>query len=326
MNRMAKSPKPSGTDYRGTVRKAAYFNPEKDAGILHTNLRGIGGDDSTIIAIASTRNACQRQEILNQYSATYGRDLIHDMKHETTGHFQETLVALFETATEYDARCLRKAMKGIGTDEKTIIEILITRSNKELQKIKEYYEEKYHREVERDIIDDASGEFRQMLLSLLTATRDESTTLSSLTAKQDAAALHREKPLGTHEKRLSEIFCRRSFAQLRLIFQEYEKVSGRDIAKAINSEYSGDLKELLKAIVEVARNPAAYFAERLYRSMKGAGTNDTTLIRVVVTRCEVDMIDIKQLFQEKHGKTLEKYIEGDTSGHYKKLLLSLVTE
>lgn len=39
--------------------------------------------------------------------------------------------------------------------------------------------------------------------------------------------------------------------------------------------------------VKIARSPAAYFAERLYKSMKGFGTKDKILIRCVVTRCEV---------------------------------------
>lgn len=42
---------------------------------------------------------------------------------------------------------------------------------------------------------------------------------------------------------------------------------------------------------------------------QGAGTNDDTLIRVIVTRCEVDMIQIKQDYQRTYGKTLEAAIE-----------------
>ena len=35
------------------------------------------------------------------------------------------------------------------------------------------------------------------------------------------------------------------------------------------------------------RNRSTYFAEKLYKSMKGAGTDDSTLVRVVVSRSEV---------------------------------------
>jgi hypothetical protein len=39
--------------------------------------------------------------------------------------------------------------------------------------------------------------------------------------------------------------------------------------------------------VQCALNRSAFFAERLYYSMKGAGTDDSTLVRIVVTRSEV---------------------------------------
>ena len=62
-------------------------------------------------------------------------------------------------------------------------------------------------------------------------------------------------------------------------------------------------------IVQYVRNTPAYFATKLYKSMKGLGTDDATLIRVVVTRCEVDMIVIKQEFQRQYQKTLASFIK-----------------
>ena len=36
---------------------------------------------------------------------------------------------------------------------------------------------------------------------------------------------------------------------------------------------------------------------------------DNTLVRIIVTRCEVDMVQIKQEFQRTHGKSVEAVIE-----------------
>ena len=42
---------------------------------------------------------------------------------------------------------------------------------------------------------------------------------------------------------------------------------------------------------------------------QGAGTDDNTLVRVVVTRSEVDMVNIKNAFRRLYGKTLGSFIK-----------------
>jgi len=57
--------------------------------------------------------------------------------------------------------------------------------------------------------------------------------------------------------------------------------------------------------VKSVRDKSSYFAKRLHESMAGFGTNDRALIRIVATRCEIDMVDIKNAYMSMYGKSLE---------------------
>lgn len=72
------------------------------------------------------------------------------------------------------------------------------------------------------------------------------------------------------------------------------------------------------------KNPARYFAKVLHKAMRGLGTDDTTLIRVIVTRAEIDMQYIKAEYENQYKKSLFNAVHSDTSGSYRNFLLALL--
>ncbi|GCB66384.1 hypothetical protein scyTo_0012000, partial [Scyliorhinus torazame] len=77
-------------------------------------------------------------------------------------------------------------------------------------------------------------------------------------------------------------------------------LANRELLKAVDREFSGDVRDGMQAIVQCVVNRPAFFAEKLYKSMKGLGTSDSTLIRVVVTRSEVMSPQLCKLTPHPH--------------------------
>jgi annexin A7/11 len=308
------------------VRPAARFDAEEDSKVLRKAMKGIGTDEKAIIDVLSTRSNQQRMEIKNRFKTMYGKDLIKEIRSETSGHFEMALVALLKSPVEYDVEELRAAMQGAGTDERCLIEILCTRTNQEIIAIKSFYKMQYARDLEKDLMSETSGHFRRLLVSLSMGNRQENQPVDHNRAKQDAQELYQagEKKMGTDESKFNQILCSQSYEQLRAVFQEYKTLSKKGLDQVIKSEMSGDLESGMLAIYTAVENKHRFFADRLYHSMKGAGTKDRTLVRIIVSRCEVDMVQIKQEFQKAYGQTLEAFIQGDTSGDYQHCLLALV--
>ncbi|XP_028850881.1 annexin A1-like [Denticeps clupeoides] len=313
------------TPNQGTVKPYAQFSASGDAGVLDKAIKAKGVDESTIIEVLVKRSNDQRQQIKAAYQQATGKPLDAALKAALKGDLEDVVLALLKTPAQYDAEQLKLAMKGIGTDELTLIEILASRTNKEIRDIKRVYKEVYKKELEDDIKSDTSGDFRNALTALCKANRNEDTVLNDDLADADARALYEagEKRKGTDCAVFIDILTTRSAAQLRKVFQMYSKYSKVDVGKAIDLELKGDIEDLLTAVVKCAGSKPAFFAEKLYLSMKGSGTRCKILTRVMVSRAELDMVKIKEEYKKMYGKTLYQDILDDTKGDYEKILLAL---
>ena len=108
------------------------YTLEGDAQALRTAMKGFGTDNKTLIKILANRTNEYRQQLKITFKTMFGRDLIKDLKSETSGNFEDAIVALFYTPVDYDCYSLNHAMKGAGTNEDTLIEIIATRPSYQL--------------------------------------------------------------------------------------------------------------------------------------------------------------------------------------------------
>ncbi|KAF8563518.1 hypothetical protein P879_08701 [Paragonimus westermani] len=319
---------PQMKTFNPTLKPYPYFKPEEDCEKLRKAMKGLGTDEKAIIDVLGHRTADQRAQLVQKYKAMFGKDLIADLKSELTGHFEDVVLAMCCTLDELDARELRRAMEGAGTDEETLIEILCSRSNAQIRKIKETYSKLFRgRDLEKDLISETHGHFKRILVSLVQANRDENPQVDFNAVQADARALYDagEKQLGTDESVFNRILVSKSEAHVRAVLDAYSSVGKKDIEEALKSEMHGDLLRSFLAITRCIRNKPKYFAKQLKEAMEGAGTRDRQLIRVVVSRAEVDMADIKVEFMKAYGKSLESWIADDTHGDYKRMLLALIS-
>ena len=184
----------------------------------------------------------------------------------------------------------------------------------------------YQRSLEEDIADETSGHFKKLLLLLLQTKRDPDGEVDPEAVAADVKALYKagEKKLGTDEKVFTSILSSRSYVHLRAVFDKYQEERGKTFERVVKSEFSGDIEDALLAVIRVINNRTEFYAGLLHKAIDGLGTKDALLIRIIVSRLEKDIEEIKCAYQDLYGKSLYDDVAGDTSGNYRKSLLKLI--
>eukprot|EP01107_Rhizomastix_libera_P006163 TRINITY_DN20268_c0_g1_i1.p1 TRINITY_DN20268_c0_g1~~TRINITY_DN20268_c0_g1_i1.p1 ORF type:complete len:363 (+),score=62.43 TRINITY_DN20268_c0_g1_i1:34-1089(+) len=298
---------------------AAFSKEEarKSAEEVKSAVKGLGTDDSRLIkAICHLTNE-QRVMASNEYSAMYGRSLKEDIKNDISGNYRRLLLGMCMPRIQYMASELHRAMKGAGTDDHCLIDVLSHTDTPIRVAIQQTFEMMYHKPLRNWIDGDTSFNFKKALLASL----QECDPLCN--PVEDAKALYHggEERLGTSDDLFINILTHRTPKQIQAIAIEYERLRGHSLIKAIKNETSGNYQDFLIAI---ATPWVEYWATRLRESVKGLGTNDTKLIRCFIMNDRYTFPFLAQYYRKTFGKSMKKDVEDDTSFNYKKSLIALM--
>lgn len=255
--------------------------------------------------------------------------MVKDIESETSSYFKEGLVEIARGPLATDCHNLFNAMKGMGTKEAILDDILIGRSNADIIAIKQEYQRIFKRTLEGDLKGDLSAATEQMYMMIVSARRaEDSHPVMPQEIEQTVTDL--QQGIGNMVSKNAALVCQiltsKNDAQLRAIAQSYQQRFHKDLAGVLKSAFSGHMEDALLLLLARAQNRALAEAARLEESMAGMGTKDVLLVQRIV-RCHWDrnfMNAVSTEYKKKYGRDLVKKIEGETRGDYERLMVACV--
>jgi annexin A7/11 len=310
-------------------QRTANYDAARDVEAIRKAMKGFGTDEKVLIATMAKKDPLQMETIRTQYDQRLMRNLITDLEKETSGYFEKGLVEIARGPLVSDCYNLMDAMKGLGTKEVILDDILIGRSNADINAIKQKYQELFHRTLEADLKSDLSAATEQMYMMIIAARRTEdSHPVNPQEIEQAVTELQSGMGgfVGKNTAQICQILTSKNDAQIKAIAQLYQQRYQKSLDTQIKSSFSGHMEDALRLLVARATNRAEAEAIRLEESMAGLGTKDNLLVQRVV-RCHWNqqfMNAVNAEFKRVVKKDLVKRIEGETRGDYEKLMVACV--
>lgn len=292
-------------------------------------MKGLGTDEAALIRTLTHVPVLEIPALKQAYQQRHRRSLEQDVESEVSGHFETCLLSILRGPLQQDVWALHHALKGAGTNEDMLNEILIGRSNADLNAIKQAYQHTFHRTLDHDVRDDTSAKTQRMFAMILSATRQEdSTPVIPQSVDADVAELHRttEARIGAEQLTVCSILTSRSDAQIRAIAHAYERKYQRPLEKVLVSEFAGHMEDALVQMVRCGTDRAMRDAINLEAAMAGVGTKDDLLvIRVVKAHWNrAHLEQVKGAYKVRYRQDLIHRVKGETSGDYERCLVAML--
>lgn len=220
----------------GPVQQISW-NPDPDADALRKAMKGFGTDEKTLIHVLATKDPLQINLVRQSFNYRHKRTLETDIKSETSGYFEDGLVALSRGPLLQDIHVLRNAMEGMGTKEDDLDDVLLGRSNADMAAIKASYQTTFHRSLEADLKSDLSMKTERHFMMVIAGNRaEDSAPVVPQQVDQDVMEIYKatEGKAGTDELLVCNILTSRNDAQIRAIAYTYEQKFRKNLETVIS--------------------------------------------------------------------------------------------
>ena len=242
-------------DFRN-VLIALFKDPvEYDADLLYNAMKGIGSDKNVITEVLCFRTPERMNEIKAKFQEKYSKELIPEIKSETSGVYREIALNLLEgnrtTNSSPDlenctkiAKELYEAGEGkIGTNEDVFIKYFTTLSPEELLLVCK----EYHKNHKKNMLDCIDNEFKSDVRNLLKI------ILYSLYSPSEffAIQIHNSVAgIGTADDQLIRSIISRADIDMNKIKKYYKKIYNKDMIEEVNDDLSGSYKTIIEGLMK----------------------------------------------------------------------------
>ncbi|XP_009765133.1 uncharacterized protein LOC107803993 [Nicotiana tabacum] len=299
-----------------------------------------------LIHVLAALNTNQRYKIKEKYMELYGEDPF--LRFQNSIHRNDPLISsstnrnsntssmaalglamLLKNPHQRDADVAREALEENEVNYRALMEIFTCRKSSHVALIRQAYLTKFRRHLDNDISSiEPPHPCQKILMALSASHKAHNADVSQHIAKCDARRLYQtgegRTGVTVDEAVVLEILSKRSIPQLKLTFSSYKHIYGHSYAKYLKFGKCGELEEAVEAVVKYICSPAKYFSQMLYECLKGTTRDKGGLMRIMVSRAEVDMEDIEVAFNKKYGVHLENAIcQSIPQGDYREFLVTL---
>ena len=242
------------SDFLETLIGVFKSPAEYDADLLYKAMKGIGSDKDIITEVLCFRNPERINQIKEKFQEKYGKDLVAEIKSETSGDYQKIVLKLLEGDRTQDGKAdmekcsgiadeLYKAGEGkIGTDESIFIKYFTSLSPNELLIVCKEYHKKYKKNMLDVIENEFSGNEKKLLTVMLYALFSP----SEFFAKQIMESI---KGIGTDDVKLIRSVITRYSIDMKKVKKYFKKMYNKELLDEVKDDVSGSYGRILEALI-----------------------------------------------------------------------------